>query len=145
MKQGSKRRGANRGILNADHADIMEFVLAKGDDSALSNFNISVGRTDEFMRAVKKGGKCALINTRTKKEERVIKARELFDLMVNNAWRSGDPGLVFLDEINRLNPTPQLGLLESTNPCGELPLLPYESCNLGSINLGSQHIPSPSN
>ncbi|MBI4334345.1 MAG: adenosylcobalamin-dependent ribonucleoside-diphosphate reductase [Chloroflexi bacterium] len=135
MKQGGKRRGANMGILNADHPDIVEFVLAKGDETALANFNISAGAADAFMEGIKKGEKWPLINPRTKKEVRQTSARELFDLIVNNAWRSGDPGLIFLDEINRRNPTPQLGRLEATNPCGELPLLPYESCNLGSINL----------
>jgi ribonucleoside-diphosphate reductase alpha chain len=135
MKQGGKRRGANMGILNADHPDIMEFILAKSDEITLANFNISVGATDEFMEAVKKAGKWPLTNPRTRKEVRTINARELFSLVVNNAWRSGDPGMIFLDEINRRNPTPQLGRLEATNPCGELPLMPYESCNLGSINL----------
>ncbi|MDD5701952.1 MAG: adenosylcobalamin-dependent ribonucleoside-diphosphate reductase [Dehalococcoidales bacterium] len=135
MKQGGKRRGANMGILNADHPDIMEFILAKSDEAALSNFNISVGASDEFMEAVKKKKKWSLINPRTHREVRPIEARQIFDLIVNNAWRSGDPGLIFLDEINRRNPTPQLGRMEATNPCGELPLLPFESCNLGSINL----------
>ena len=135
MKQGGKRRGANMGILNADHPDILEFVEAKGDGITLSNFNISVGATDEFMEAVQYGGKWGLINPRTGKEIQTINASGLFDVIVNNAWRAGDPGLIFLDEINRHNPTPQLGRFEATNPCGELPLLPYESCNLGSINL----------
>ncbi len=135
MKQGGKRRGANMGILNADHPDIIEFITAKSDEITLANFNISAGATDEFMEAVKKDGKWSLINPRTKKEVRAVNARQIFDLIVNNAWRSGDPGMIFLDEINRRNPTPQLGRLEATNPCGELPLLPYESCNLGSINL----------
>lgn len=135
MKQGGKRRGANMGILNADHPDIVEFITAKGDEVTLANFNISVGVTDEFMEAVKKKGKWPLINPRTNKELRTVNADDIFNLMVNNAWRSGDPGLIFLDEINRHNPTPHLGRLEATNPCGELPLLPYESCNLGSINL----------
>ena len=135
MKQGGKRRGANMGILNANHPDILEFVLAKSDESVLSNFNISVGATDEFMDAAVRGGDWPLVNPRTGKEVQTIGARELLNMMVNNAWRSGDPGLIFLDEINRHNPTPQLGRMEATNPCGELPLLPYESCNLGSINV----------
>ncbi|HLB11505.1 MAG TPA: adenosylcobalamin-dependent ribonucleoside-diphosphate reductase, partial [Dehalococcoidia bacterium] len=135
MKQGGKRRGANMGILNADHPDIVEFILAKGDEAILSNFNISVGASDEFMEAAAKGGLWPLINPRTGKEVRSVRANDLFDMIVNNAWRTGDPGLIFLDEINRHNPTPHLGPLEATNPCGELPLLPYESCNLGSINL----------
>jgi ribonucleoside-diphosphate reductase alpha chain len=135
MKQGGKRRGANMGILNADHPDIMEFVLVKNDENTLANFNISVGATDEFIESVKNNTRWALINPRNKKEVRTVQALQLFGLIANNAWRSGDPGLIFLDEINRHNPTPQLGRLEATNPCGELPLLPYESCNLGSINL----------
>jgi ribonucleoside-diphosphate reductase alpha chain len=135
MKQGGKRRGANMGILNADHPDIIKFITAKSDETTLSNFNISVGATDEFMEAVKKGSQWSLINPRTNREVRTVGSRQIFDLIVNNAWRSGDPGMIFLDEINRHNPTPQLGRLEATNPCGELPLLPYESCNLGSINL----------
>lgn len=135
MKQGGKRRGANMGILNCDHADIGEFVAAKGDGVTLSNFNISVGATDAFMEAVAQGKSWPLINPRTGREVRSVSARGLFDMIVDNAWRVGDPGLIFLDEINRKNPTPRLGKLEATNPCGELPLLPYESCNLGSINL----------
>ncbi|MBI4187287.1 MAG: adenosylcobalamin-dependent ribonucleoside-diphosphate reductase [Chloroflexi bacterium] len=137
MKQGGKRRGANMGILNADHPDIMEFVEAKSDGVTLSNFNISVGAADEFMEAASRGGRWPLINPRTGKEARDINARHLFDMVVANAWKTGDPGLVFQDEINRHNPTPHVGRLEATNPCGELPLLPYESCNLGSINLSS--------
>ncbi len=135
MKQGGKRCGANMGILNADHPDIIDFIEAKSDGVTLSNFNISVGATDEFMKAASARGSWHLVNPRTGKEARSINAGELFDLIVNNAWRTGDPGLIFLDEINRRNPTPHLGPLEATNPCGELPLLPYESCNLGSINL----------
>ncbi|MBI4286362.1 MAG: adenosylcobalamin-dependent ribonucleoside-diphosphate reductase [Chloroflexi bacterium] len=135
MKQGGKRRGANMGIINADHPDIVEFVTAKSDEVTLSNFNISVGTPDEFMSAAARGTAWPLINPRTGKEVKSINARGLFDMIVNNAWKTGDPGLIFLDEINRRNPTPHLGRLEATNPCGELPLLPYESCNLGSINL----------
>ncbi len=135
MKQGGKRRGANMGILNADHPDIVDFVTAKSDGVTLSNFNISVGASDRFMEAVAKAGTWPLLDPRTGQEVRTVKASELFELIVDNAWRTGDPGLIFLDEINRHNPTPHIGRLEATNPCGELPLLPYESCNLGSINL----------
>jgi ribonucleoside-diphosphate reductase alpha chain len=135
MKQGGKRRGANMGILNSDHPDIFEFIVSKSDEVTLSNFNISVGASDAFMEATRKWTKWPLINPRTKTELKTVNAAELLDLIVNNAWRSGDPGMIFLDEINRHNPTPQIGRLESTNPCGELPLLPFESCNLGSINL----------
>jgi len=133
--QGGRRRGANMGILRCDHPDIIDFIEAKIESGRFSNFNLSVGATDKFMRAVKENKDFALINPRTGKTVRKVKARALFDLIVNAAWRMGDPGLVFLDEINRRNPTPGIGQIEATNPCGELPLLPYESCNLGSINL----------
>ncbi len=135
MKQGGKRRGANMGILNVNHPDIVEFISTKADLVTLSNFNISVGVTDDFMARAASKQDWPLINPHTKKEVRTVGAHTLFELIVTNAWRTGDPGLVFLDEINRHNPTPHLGRLEATNPCGELPLLPYESCNLGSINL----------
>lgn len=133
--QGGRRRGANMGILRCDHPDIVEFTEAKIEKDAFSNFNLSVGVTDRFMEAVKENKTFDLINPRTKKKTRHVKARALFDLIVNAAWRTGDPGLIFLDEINRKNPTPQIGQIEATNPCGELPLLPFESCNLASINL----------
>jgi ribonucleoside-diphosphate reductase alpha chain len=133
--QGGRRRGANMGILRCDHPDIEEFIEAKTQEGSFSNFNLSVGITDRFMDAVQMDGGFDLINPRTKKKVRSINARSLFDLMVYSSWRSGDPGLVFLDEINRHNPTPDLGRIEATNPCGEIPLLPYESCNLGSIDL----------
>jgi ribonucleoside-diphosphate reductase alpha chain len=133
--QGGRRRGANMGILRCNHPDIVEFIEAKSGGEAFSNFNLSVGVTDAFMEAVKKNKQFDLINPRTKKKENSIKAKMLFDLIVNAAWRSGDPGLIFLDEVNRKNPTPEIGSIEATNPCGELPLLPFESCNLASINL----------
>lgn len=133
--QGGRRRGANMGILRCDHPDIIDFIEAKIDPGRFTNFNLSVGVTDKFMRAVKENEDFSLINPRTGKPVRKVKARDLFDLMANAAWRTGDPGLVFLDEINRHNPTPDIGQIEATNPCGELPLLPYESCTLASINL----------
>jgi len=133
--QGGRRRGANMGILRCDHPDIVDFIEAKVQTESFSNFNLSVAVTDRFMRAVKENKDFSLINPRTNKAVRKLKARALFDQIVNAAWRTGDPGLVFLDEVNRHNPTPIIGQIEATNPCGELPLLPYESCNLASINL----------
>ncbi|HDD64777.1 MAG TPA: adenosylcobalamin-dependent ribonucleoside-diphosphate reductase, partial [Firmicutes bacterium] len=133
--QGGRRRGANMGVLRCDHPDILEFIEVKLEKDRFTNFNLSVGVTDEFMEAVKRGDSFHLINPRTGKKVREIKANVIFDLIVNAAWRTGDPGLIFLDEINRKNPLSAIGKIEATNPCGELPLLPYESCNLGSINL----------
>ncbi|MBI4141665.1 adenosylcobalamin-dependent ribonucleoside-diphosphate reductase [Candidatus Woesearchaeota archaeon] len=135
IKQGGKRRGANMAMLNADHPDIKEFILSKTKEDMLTNFNISVAATDAFMEAVEKDKEWQLIHPKTKKETARINAKELFNAIVNSAWQTGDPGLVFIDEINRKNQTAHLGKIESTNPCGEQPLHPYESCVLGSINL----------
>ena len=135
VKQGGRRRGANMGILNVDHPDILEFIRAKTEQGMLTNFNLSVGVTDAFMEKVDRGEDYPLINPRTRQVTRYLPAREVFDLMCHYAVLTGDPGVLFLDAIERANPTPALGSLEATNPCGEQPLLPYESCNLGSINL----------
>ncbi len=135
IKQGGMRRGANMGILRVDHPDIMEFIYAKQDKTKLTNFNLSVGITEEFMKSVKNGTDYDLLTPRDRKKTGSKNAKEVFSEMVRLAWEGGDPGIIFLDRINNANPTPAEGEMESTNPCGEQPLLPYESCNLGSINL----------
>ena len=135
VKQGGTRRGANMGILDVTHPDIIRFIQSKEDGKTLVNFNISVGVNANFMEKVKRGESYDLVNPRTGQVTGRQNAREVFDLLAEMAWKTGDPGLVFLDVINRDNPNPQFGRIESTNPCGEQPLLPHESCNLASINL----------
>ena len=135
VKQGGRRRGANMGILKVDHPDILEFIKAKGELGMLSNFNLSVAVSDDFMARVERDEDYPLINPRTQKAVGRLRAKEVFELICRYSLETGDPGLIFLDAIERDNPTPEVGKLEATNPCGEQPLLAYESCNLGSINL----------
>jgi ribonucleoside-diphosphate reductase alpha chain len=135
IKAGGKRRGAMMAILRCDHPDIVEFITSKQTPGFLANFNISVAVTDQFIEALEKNEEYWLVNPRNKEKTKKLKAKEVWDSMMRSAWMSGDPGVVFIDEVNRHNPTPEVGRMESTNPCGEQPLLPYESCNLGSVNL----------
>jgi ribonucleoside-diphosphate reductase alpha chain len=137
VRQGGRRRGANMGVLDVHHPDIEAFITAKRDPRRLRNFNLSVAIDDDFMRAAAVGGTIALVNPRTGQPAGVRRAGELLDLIAVSAWETGDPGLIFLDRINRDNPTPALGRITATNPCGEVPLLPYEACVLGSINVSA--------
>ncbi len=135
IKQGGKRRGANMGILNVDHPDIEEFIDLKLDEGVMTNFNISVGVTNDFMKAVEENSQWELKNVNSKKTVKIVSAKALWDKIIYNAWKTGDPGVIFLDTINQTNPTPEVGSIMCTNPCGEVPLLPYEACNLGSIDV----------
>ena len=140
IKQGGTRRGANMGVLRVDHPDILEFIRLKRDFAAMVNFNLSVGITDSFMRCLEERGEWRLKDPNSGKDTATLPAEIIWRELVDSAWRSGDPGLVFLDRMNFFNPTPREGFFESTNPCGEQPLLPFESCNLGSLNVAAYFV-----
>lgn len=137
VKLGGRRRGANMAVLRVDHPDILEFVEAKRDGTSLSNFNLSVAVPDRFMAAVRSDAPYDLVHSGRRRVARTLPARMVFERIVEAAWATGDPGLLFVDAVNRASPVPALGPIEATNPCGEVPLLPYESCVLGSVNLAN--------